>query len=125
MSFAKSQKGMSMLGVMFMLGVIAFLATTVFKMAPHYIDNSALEKMITSIETEKASDIRTVGDFYARINKGLMVNNVRDFDLEKALTVKIVDGEFQAHLKYEAREQLIANLDLVALFDKKFRVRMQ
>ncbi|MBX9914183.1 MAG: DUF4845 domain-containing protein, partial [Pseudomonadaceae bacterium] len=34
------------------------------------------------------------------------------------------ENEFRAHLKYETREALIENLDLVARFDKEFRVRM-
>lgn len=124
MSLRKSQQGMSVLGVLILLALIAFLASAVFKMAPHYMDNMALEDMITSIETEKAADVHSVGDFYAHINKRLMVNNIRDFDLEKALKVRIENGEFLAHLKYEKREPLIENLDLVARFDKEFRVRM-
>lgn len=124
MNFAKSQKGMSMLGIMLVLGLVAFLASAVFKMAPHYFDYMALEEMITSVENDKASEIHTVPEFYARINKSLTVNSIRDLDLEKALTVKIVNGEFLAHLKYEKREPLIQNLDLVARFDKEFRVRM-
>ena len=37
---------------------------------------------------------------------------------------KLENNEFRAHLKYEKREPLIQNLDLVARFDKEFRVRM-
>ena len=36
----------------------------------------------------------------------------------------IENNEFQVHLKYEKREPLIENLDLVVNFDKEFRVRM-
>lgn len=125
MSLASSQKGMSVIGVMLILGLVAFLASAVFKMAPHYFDYMSLEKMITSIDSEPASEIHSVADFYARINKGMTINSIRDLDLEKALTVKIENNEFVAHLKYEKREPLIQNLDLVARFDKEFRVHMQ
>lgn len=124
MRFAYSQKGMSVLGWMTMLALVAFLASAVFKMVPHYLDYSALQKAITSVETDKAADIRTVPEFYGRIGKAMEVNAIRDLKLDEILTVVIEDNEFRAHLKYEAREPLIENLDLVARFDKEFRVRM-
>ena len=124
MSLEKTKKGMSMIGIMLMLGLVAFLASAVFKMAPHYFDYMSLEKMITSVETDKASEINSVAAFYSHMSKGMTVNSIRDLDLDKALTVTIENGEFLAHLKYEKREPLIQNLDLVARFDKEFRVRM-
>lgn len=124
MNFAKSQKGASVLGVMVLLAVVAFFLSAGLKMLPHYLDNNALSGIIKKIETDKAADVRTVAEFYAYVGKGMTINAIRDLDLEKALEVKLVDNEFRAHLKYEKREQLIQNLDLVARFDKEFRVRM-
>ena len=54
----------------------------------------------------------------------LMVNNIRDLNLRDVLKVTQENNEFRAHLKYEKREPLIENLDLVVNFDKEFRVRM-
>ncbi|MBM7060413.1 DUF4845 domain-containing protein [Pseudomonas sp. UL073] len=124
MAFARSQRGLSVLGWLMALAVVAFVASAVFKMLPHYLDYMALEKAITSVETDKAADIRTIPEFYTRVGKSMEVNGIRDLDMEKALDVKIENNEFRAHLKYERREPLIQNLDLVARFDKEFRVRM-
>lgn len=124
MKLARSQQGMSVLSWMMVLAVVAFLASAFFKMLPHYLDYMSMEKIINSVETDKAADVRTVGDFYAHVSKGMTVNAIRDLDLEKVLEVKIEENEFRAHLKYEAREPLIENLALVASFDKEFRVRM-
>ncbi len=124
MIVTRSQKGMSVLSWMVMLAVVAFLASAVFKMVPHYLDYMSMKKIITSVETDKAADIRTVGDFYTHVSKGMSVNSIRDLDMEKALKVTIENNEFHAHLKYEKREALIENLDLVARFDQEFRVRM-
>jgi hypothetical protein len=124
MKFAHSQKGMSVLGWMTMLALVAFLASAVFKMVPHYLDYNALEKAIVSVETDKAADITTVPAFYTHISKSMTINSIRDLKLDEILEVTIVDNEFRAHLKYETREPLIENLDLVARFDKEFRVRM-
>jgi hypothetical protein len=124
MMFARSQKGMSMLGWMVVLGLVAFFASTAFKMLPHYMDYWSLEKSILSVEADRASDIRTVQDFYSHVSKGMQVNSVRDIQLEEVMEIKIENNEFLVHLKYEKREPLIENLDLVASFDKEFRVRM-
>ncbi|MDH4609784.1 DUF4845 domain-containing protein [Pseudomonas sp. BN102] len=125
MTFARKQKGMSVLGWLLILAVVAFLASTAFKIIPHYLDFFSLEKIIGSVETEKALDIRTIPDFYSHVSKGMQVNGIRDLDLNKALKVTLENNEFQAHLQYEKRESLVENLDLVVRFDKEFRVRAQ
>ncbi|MCY1356087.1 hypothetical protein D9M69_434660 [compost metagenome] len=125
MTFARKQKGMSVLGWLLILAVVAFLASTAFKIIPHYLDFFSLEKIIGSVETEKALEIRTIPDFYSHVSKGMQVNGIRDLDLDKALKVTLENNEFQAHLKYEKREPLVENLDLVVRFDKEFRVRAQ
>ncbi len=106
------------------LAVVAFFASTAFKMLPHYLDYMSMEKIITSVETDQTMDIRTVGAFYGHVSKGMEINSIRDLDLKEALKVKIENNEFRAHLKYEKREPLIENLDLVVRFDKEYRVRM-
>ena len=124
MKFARSQKGMSILGWLMVLAFIAFFASAAFKVLPHYFDYMSLEKIITSVETDKAMEIRSVGEFYGHVIRGMEVNSIRDLNLKDALKVTIENNEFRAHLKYEKREPLIQNIDLVVRFDKEFRVRM-
>jgi hypothetical protein len=124
MKSAHSQKGMSILSWLMVLAVVAFLASAAFKVLPHYFDYMSLEKMITSVETDKAADVRTVGDFYGHISKGMQVNSIRDLNMQDAIKIKVENNEFRVHVKYEKREPLIENIDLVVRFDKEFRVRM-
>ena len=123
MMFARSQKGMSMLSWVVVLTVVAFLASTAFKMLPHYMDYMALQKIIARVESEPLQ-IKTVRDFYDHVAKGMSVNSVR-MDVRKILQIKQEGDFFLLHLKYEKREPLIENLDLVANFDKEFRIRAQ
>ncbi|AVO51746.1 uncharacterized protein DUF4845 [Ectopseudomonas oleovorans] len=124
MTFARSQQGLSILGWLVVLAVVAFFASTAFKVLPHYLDYMSMEKIITSVETDKAADVRTLNEFYTHVSKGMQVNNIRDLNMRDALQVKVENNEFLVHLKYEKREPLIENLDLVVNFDKEFRVRM-
>ena len=123
MRFARSQQGLSMLSWLVVLCVVAFLASTAFKILPHYFDFFSLQKIITGVETEKALDLRTPGDFFEHVSRGSQVNNIRDIDLRKVMEVRMENNEFQVHLKYEKREPLIENLDLVVHFDREYRVR--
>lgn len=124
MLFVKNQKGLSVLSWLMVLAIVGFLASTLFKMVPHYMDNMALAKMIQAVEGESAAGIRSPADFYSRVQKGMTVNSIRDLNLEQVMKVELVGNEFKVHLKYERREPMIGNLDLVARFDKEFRVRM-
>ncbi|HTN32030.1 MAG TPA: DUF4845 domain-containing protein [Pseudomonas sp.] len=125
MTFAHTQKGLSLLGWLMVLAVVAFFASTALKVVPHYLDYLSMEKVIASVATDQAAQIHSVGDFYTHVGKGMQVNNIRDLDLRQALTVKVENQYFHARLQYEKREPLIRNLDLVVRFDKEFRVRAQ
>lgn len=125
MQSIRKQKGMSFFGWLAILVLIAFFASAAFKLIPHYLDNQALEKAIMAIEEDKAvgDKIVTVGDFYSHISKSMQINSVRDLKMEDALVVTKNNNDFIAHLKYEKREPLIKNIDLVVTFDKEYRVR--
>ncbi|HSX71796.1 MAG TPA: DUF4845 domain-containing protein [Pseudomonas sp.] len=125
MTFARSQKGMSLLGWMVVLALVAFFASATFKMLPHYLDYMSLEKIITSAENEASQGINSVNALYGHISRGLEVNSIRDFDLKESIFIQQENNEFLVHLQYEKREPLIQNLDLVAKFDKEFRIRSQ
>ena len=124
MKSAHSQKGMSILSWLMVLALVAFFASAAFKVLPHYFDYMSMEKLITSVETDKAANIRSINEFYGHVSKGMQVNSIRDLNLQDALKIKVENHEFKAHLKYEKREPLIQNIDLVVRFDKEFRVRM-
>lgn len=124
MRFAHSQRGLSVFGWLVTLVVGLFLVSVMLKLIPHYLDHKSLEKIITSMEEDGVQDMKTVDDFRAHVERGLVVNNIRELDLQDVLKVTLEDKSFVVQLKYEKRESLIANLDLVAKFDNEFRVRM-
>lgn len=122
MTPAGSQKGLSFVGWLLALALIAFAASTALKLTPHYLDYMSMKKIISSVETDKTLEITTVSDFYSYVSKGMQVNSIRDLDLNKALSVTVENNKFLAHLKYENREPLIQNIDLVVKFDHEFSV---
>lgn len=121
----RAQKGMSFFGWLAILVLVAFFASAAFKLIPHYMDNKALEKAIMAVEMDKATGdkISSVADFYSHISKSMQINSIRDLKMDDILEVKQANNDFLVHLKYEKREPLIKNIDLVVTFDKEYRVR--
>ncbi|WP_455925353.1 DUF4845 domain-containing protein [Pseudomonas putida] len=120
---AASQKGVSLLGGLVILALLGFVASTAFKVLPHYFDYWTMKKIIESVPAEKAHPVDSVRAFYDHVDAGMQVNNIRDLDARKVLTVTLDDDVFAAHLQYEQREPLIGNVDLVVKFDHEFSVR--
>ncbi|SEK81842.1 protein of unknown function [Atopomonas hussainii] len=119
----KQQRGMSVMNVLMLLAIAAFLASAAFKVIPHYLDFMAMEKMVAGIESPQGLGITTPGDVYDHMRKGMQVNSIRGVDLRKAMVVEQEGNEFHIKLNYEQRENLIKNIDLVVKFEKEFRVR--
>jgi hypothetical protein len=122
MTSAGPQKGLSFIGWLVLLAILAFAASAAAKIVPHYLDYLSLKKIIESAGTDRTADITNTGELYAYVAKGMQVNNIRDLDLNKALTVTTENNRFLAHLNYEKREPLIQNIDLVVKFDHEFSV---
>jgi hypothetical protein len=122
MTFARSQKGLSLTGLLLALALGAFVLSVAFKLVPHYVDNRAVKKIINAVDSNQALEIGTVNEFYSYVGKSMQVNSIQDLDLNKALSVTVENNRFLAHLKYEKREPLIQNIDLVVMFDDTFSV---
>lgn len=122
MGFAGSQKGWSFTGVLLAIALGMFALSVAFKLVPHYLDNRGMKKIINAVDSSPALEISTVSDFYSYVGKSMQVNSIRDVDLNKALSVTVENNRFLAHLKYEKREPLIRNIDLVVMFDDTFSV---
>lgn len=122
MTSADDQKGLSFIGWLVLLAILGFAASAAAKIVPHYMDYMTMKKIIESAGTDRTADVSSSGELYAYVAKGMQVNNIRDLDLNKALTVTTENNRFLAHLKYEKREPLIQNLDLVVKFDHEFSV---
>ncbi|CAM3415288.1 DUF4845 domain-containing protein [Pseudomonas floridensis] len=121
-TFPASQKGLSWVGWLLTLALVAFAVSTALKIVPHYLDYMEMTKIIEAVETNKGLDITTVNEFYSYVEKSMQLNSIRDIDLNKALKVTVENNAFKAHLNYEQREPLIQNIDVVIKFDKQLSV---
>lgn len=120
------QQGISVMGALFGLVLVGFFASIGFKVLPHYMDNKALVKMINAVDRDSGDvQIRSVGEFYTHLNKNMSVNNIRDLNAADIVEIRSEGPDFYVDMKYEVREPILKNIDLVVKFEQKFRVRNQ
>ena len=120
------QQGISVMGALFGLVLVGFFASIGFKVLPHYMDNKALVKMINAVDRDSGGvQIRSVGEFYTHLNKNMSVNNIRDLNAADIVEIHSEGPDFYVDMKYEVREPILKNIDLVVKFEQKFRVRNQ
>ena len=112
-----SQKGMTYLGMLILMIVIAFAAIIVIKVVPLYLENYKVESSLKSL----AQDPKVKGavisprEIVDMLHKRLMVNDV-DHVTPDDISVTKEGGKTVIAIDYEARVSLFMNLDVVARF---------
>ena len=114
------QAGASKSGIlMFILLIITFTVCGL-KVVPLYVDNNLITGVCAElIETGEAGNM-TPTEIRQRVANSLRINNVRGFDLNN-INLRKENGQPIISVSYEARVELVANLDVVAKFDTELR----
>lgn len=120
MAMRKHQTGMTMISWLLLIGLIGFVGIFGFKLLPIYMENYTINKAMATVTKgmqpgETPQQIRLAIDNLFDVNS---INDVKPDDVE----IK-VDPDTKAvvmNLKYEARTNFIANVDLVVHFEKSY-----
>lgn len=110
------QRGLSSLGMLFVLLVIMFVATCAIKLLPHYMDNWSFASAIeTSVENNEYDDM-SVGQIRQKLGKYMTMNRV-DGIKSRDLRIQKRDGMVLIDASYEKRVEFLFNIDVVMKFD--------
>ena len=111
------QRGMTYLGMLILMIVIAFCAIVVIKVMPVYLEHFKVESSLNSLAQDPKGDMAQLPP--AEIRKLLMrrleVNDVSHVKKED-ITISREGKKTMVDVSYEARVTLFFNLDLVARF---------
>jgi len=127
MQAMRNQRGVSFFGVLLIVVLVGFFVSIAFKLVPHYIDNKSLEQGILAVERDSmmGDKVQSVVEFYDHMSKTIQVNSIPDLAVQDIMQITQSGDQFLVRLKYEKREPLIKNIDLVVTFDKEYSVRAQ
>lgn len=112
------EQGISLLGILFVLLLVGFALTVLFRVGPLYLDDYTVRK---SFEALGDGNTRTLSDQAIRekLYKYFVVNNVDNIDL-KQVRIDRSPARILVSLYYERRVQFLGNLDVVAKFNNVY-----
>ena len=110
-----AEHGVSLLGILFVLLLVGFALTVLFRVGPLYLDDYTVRKSFAALSD---GDARNLSDQAIRqtLYKNFVVNNVDSIDL-KQVRIDRDAARVLVSLYYERRVVFMSNLDVVAKFN--------
>ena len=115
------QRGMTAIGWLLVLGLIAFFTLVTLRLVPMYLEYAKVVSTLESLPSEPGITGLSKGEIVSIITKRFDVNDVENVDPRKVLISKD-RGVLKIGFSYERREHLISNIDVVGKFDKSVEV---
>lgn len=114
---ARYQRGISKFGLLMLALFITAFFTVGLKVGPMYLQHSLLTGLAEDLVNSGQANDMTQSEFRERILQSLRLNNITDFD-QSAIRVTKSNGRSIVRIAYESRANIVANLDIVAVFDE-------
>lgn len=110
------QRGMTLIGFLFVLGAALFVAYIGMKLVPIYLNHYSVVSAMKSLAAEPGAANMSEGRIRDLLSRKFMTSYVkhvtaRDIEVVRSTGVQIV-------AEYEVREDLIGNLDAVITFKR-------
>ena len=114
------QKGMTAIGWLIVLGLIAFFTLLTLRMAPAYMEYYKIVSTLESLQDESA--LHSPADIRRLLNRRFNISYV-DVISEKDVKITTAGPVWKVTAKYEQREHLFGNVYVVMSFYKQVKVR--
>ncbi|TCK17580.1 uncharacterized protein DUF4845 [Thiogranum longum] len=115
------QRGMTAIGWLLVLGLIAFFTLITLRLVPIYLEYSKVVSVLESLANEPGIGAKPRSEIIKLVNKRFDINDVRKVS-PKLVKLSKDKGITRISIDYERREHLMANLDVVASFSKEIEV---
>lgn len=115
------QRGMTAIGWMLVLGLIAFFTLVTLRLLPMYMEYTKVVSVLESLQNEPGITRKSKAEIRKLIGRRFDVNDVRELDPKLASIVQ-KSGVLTVTMDYERRTSLFGNIDLVAKFNKEVEV---
>jgi len=115
------QKGMTAIGWLLVLSLIAFFTLITLRLIPGYLEFAKVSSVLESLQDEPGITRKTKTEIISLITKRFNVNDVYQVTPNQVKIAKD-KGVLKISIKYERREHVIGNVDVVTTFDKLVEV---
>jgi hypothetical protein len=116
------QRGLSMIGWLAVLVLIAAGISLTLKLLPHYIDFRTMQSVLRGLP---ANEVHTMSRpaLFESIDRRFTINNLREFKIRDIIEVERSRDATVLVVNYERREHLFFNIDVVINFNDRFEYR--
>lgn len=119
------QRGIGMLGFIFIVGLATFFITILLKMGPAYLNYWTIRTIMTEVAKQPQMIEGGPRGILNAVGKRMDINNLRDRSVKDDFAIEKVDNNvYSLILSYEDRRHLFFNVDAVAMFDYQVEVRL-
>ncbi len=115
------QRGMTAIGWLLVLGLIAFFTLITLRLVPIYLEYSKVVSVLESLANEPGIGAKPRREIIKLVDKRFDINDVRKVS-SKLIKLSKDKGTTRISIAYERREHLMANIDVVASFNKEIEV---
>ncbi|MFI3155891.1 MAG: DUF4845 domain-containing protein [Methylococcaceae bacterium] len=118
---AQRQQGLTLISLVFVLGLIGFFVLLTLKIVPIYLDHGKVQSALAALK--EMPDIQTLSEPEIResLTKRFNINYVYDVTKDEIKVIK--HGDYlKVDIEYETVVKLVANLSILAEFHDSFEV---
>ena len=115
------QRGMTTIGVVLVLAMGAFFVLIGLKLYPIYYDSFKVGAALDSLKTDPSLATKPSAEVVDRLMKRLSIDNVDHVEKSDVSVEKSGKG-LNVSVDYEARKNIVGNIDVVVSFSKAVEV---
>jgi hypothetical protein len=115
------QRGMTPIGWILILLLIAFFALIALKLVPIYIESFTVGSVISDLKNEPGIGSKTTREITSIVNKRFDINTITNVSVDDIYIEKL-GGTMTISAEYEVRKPMLGNVDIVVSFNKKVEV---
>lgn len=113
----RRQQGMTLIGFVIVLIVVAIFAFMIIRLFPVYSEFYAVTRALKALTVEPGLANATIPKIRESLDRKLYISYAKNFEAKQAKITKAPQGGYNVRAFYEVRGDLVYNLDFVATFD--------
>ena len=123
----KRQSGITLIGFVILLVILAFFAYTAMKLVPDYLDYFNVAKELNTVATQSASGDMSVEEVQRQLDTQQLSQYFADEDID-AKNISVVStpsGGRSLKLSYDKKIPWLYNIDFLVHFEKSVPLKVQ
>ena len=111
------QQGMTTIGLMLLLVVIAIFALSAVRIIPIYMENFTIKTVLTAVQEDQRIDSKSKAAIWDSLKKRLYINEVREIKRDD-VEISRKNGQTTVTITYESRRPYIGPLFIGGSFSE-------